>query len=74
MPKFKVWGKVICFVSKEVDAENPEDAVEKAYEKFGGVGSYVGNGGWNKLIGVTGQDESIEAGDEIEWEVPEEEV
>lgn len=73
MKEYTVYGKVACYVSVKVKAENAGDAVEKAYEEFGGISSYVGNNGWDKLIGVSGTHETIEASDEIEWEEPEEE-
>lgn len=74
MNEYTVYGKVTCFVSVKVKAESTADAVEKAYEEFGGVNGYAGNGGWNKLIGVSGTNETIEAGDEVDWEEPEEEI
>ena len=73
MKEYKVYGKVICHVSIKVKAESAEAAVEKAYDEFGGINNYVGNGGWDKLIGVTGTHETIEYGEEIEWEEPKEE-
>jgi hypothetical protein len=74
MPQYKVWGKFTAYVYKKVEAENAEEAVEKAAEEFGGISGYSGNGGWDKLIGVRGTDEGIECEyPEIEWEQPEEE-
>ncbi|MFB0841822.1 hypothetical protein [Paenibacillus oleatilyticus] len=73
MPKYKVWGKFTAHVTKEVEADSAEEAVEKAAQEFGGINGFAGNGGYNKLIGVTGRDESVEANwPEIEWEQPEE--
>ncbi|MFB0847303.1 hypothetical protein [Paenibacillus oleatilyticus] len=73
MPEFEVLGKFTVHVSKKVEAESAEEAVEKAVEEFGGITGYVRNGGIDKLLGVMGRDESIEANWlEIEWEQPEE--
>jgi len=68
MPKFTVYGMIGVSVSVEVEAEDEDDALDKADEEFGGVTSFAGNGGHNKLIGVSGTHESIEAGEGIEWE------
>jgi len=67
MKKFHVYGIVTISVGIELEAEDKEAAIEAAYEKFGGIGSYVGNGGCDKLIGVTAANESIDADGEIEW-------
>lgn len=42
-------------------------AMEEAYDKFGGVHEFVGNGGLDKLIGVYGTHESIAADGEVEF-------
>ena len=47
-------------------------AIEKAGEEFGGVRDLVGNGGFDKMIGVYGSDESITADGEVEFESAEE--
>lgn len=73
MKKYRVFGKFTGYVSTEVEAENAGEAVEKAYEEFNGIRSYAGNGGWDKLIGVSGAKETIDFESEIEWEQPEEE-
>ena len=68
MPKFLVWGTVPVSVCIEVEADNEDDAYDVAYDKFGGVTGFVGNGGMGKLIGVTGSKESINHGDEVDWD------
>ena len=65
--QFDVFGTITVSVTCRVTADNAEDAVEAAYEEFGGVRNYVGNGGTDKLIGVRGTHESIECGDDVEW-------
>lgn len=47
-------------------------AMEVAYDKFGGVHEFVGNGGLDKLIGVYGTHESISADGEVDFNSAEE--
>ena len=62
MKTFSVAVPIIAWVTIEnVQAENAEDAEEKALSELYVCG-FCGNGGTNKLIGVTGVNESIEAG------------
>lgn len=68
MKKFKVYGQYTITVMKEVWANNEGDAIQKADDKFGGVMEYVGNGGYDKLVGVSESDESIAADGMVEWE------
>ena len=44
MKKFKVYGSYTITVMKEVWANNEDDAMDKADDKFGGIIEYVGNG------------------------------
>ena len=56
-----------------VDEDAVKDAaISMAYDKFGGLTGYVGNGGYDKLIGVHKTDESIEADCEVEFKTAEE--
>ena len=52
-----------------VEAESEEEAIQKAYEEFGGVNDYCGNGGIDKLIGVAGDTEWIEADGLVEFNI-----
>lgn len=63
MPKFRVSGKAFAWVSTMVEAESKDSAIDEAYNSFGGVGGYCGNGGYDKLIGVCGSDDTIECDD-----------
>lgn len=65
--KFRVYGNATVVISTVVEAETRDEAIEKAYEEFGGIGGFCGNGGTDKLIGVTGEHESIEADCEVEF-------
>lgn len=67
MKKYIVSGKVTAFISVEVEAENEEQAIEMAYEECSGPSSYVGNGGYDKLIGVYGSNVSINCDNEVEY-------
>lgn len=70
MKKYIVSGKVTAFISVELEAENEEEAIEKAYEECSGPMSFIGNGGYDKLIGVCDTDNanvSIACGDEVEY-------
>lgn len=72
MKKFKVYGQYTITVMKEVWANDEDEAINKTDNKFGGVIEYVGNGGYDKLIGVSEHDESIAADGIVEWENAEE--
>ena len=63
MPKYKVTIPYACHVTVEVEADNEEDAEDKAFDD-GYISSFAGNGGMDKLIGVSGSNVSIEAGEE----------
>lgn len=70
MKKYIVTGKVIAFISVEIEAENKKEAIEKAYEECSGPMNFVGNGGCDKLIGVCDTDDaivSIACDDEVEY-------
>lgn len=58
MRKVRVYGTATVTISTVVEVDNADldEIIEKAEEKFGGINNYVGNGGINKLIGITGDD------------------
>lgn len=66
--KFDVHGVVPVVVHVTVEADNGDEAIEKAAQKFNGVREYMGNGGYNKLIGVEGNDESITIDGNVEFD------
>ncbi len=75
MKKYVVYGKVTAFIEVELEAENKAEAFDKAYDECSEVMSFVGNGGYDKLIGVCDSDDatvSIICGDEIEYTEAEE--
>lgn len=70
MKKYIVSGEVTAYISVELEAESKEEAIEMAYEECSGPSSFIGNGGYNKLIGVRDTDNavvSIECNDEVEY-------
>lgn len=78
MKKFRVFGRAVVGVSVLIDAEDDEELTkeeicDRAMKNFGGIRSFSGNGGADKLIGVTGHDEAIFADEEIEFDDYEEE-
>jgi hypothetical protein len=72
MKKFKVYGNVNVVVTKEVWANNADEAMEKASEKLSCLTAYCGNGGYDKLVGVENHDESVDVFDDIVYDDVEE--
>ena len=68
MKIYEVSGTASVTVKKRVMANSEEEAIELAEQHFGGITSYLGNGGDDKLIGVDDDSESIEYDDYIEWQ------
>ena len=67
MKKYRVYGTTTVTVTKEVWANNEDEALEKAYDALPCLTAYCGNGGGDKLIGVEGYNETVEAFDDIEY-------
>lgn len=70
MKKYIVSGEVTAYISVELEAENEEEAISKAYEECSGPMNFIGNGGYDKLIGVCDTDSatvSINCDDEVEY-------
>jgi hypothetical protein len=58
--------KVLITIEIDVDENITGEEIEEiAYSQFGGLTSYVGNGGMDKLVGVS--DGSIEICDDLEY-------
>lgn len=75
MQKYAVYGKVTAFVCVELEAEDKEDAIERAYDECSSATTFVGNGGTDKIIGVCDTDSataSINCDEEIEYTEAEE--
>jgi len=71
MKKFKVPFNVTCTIYVWVEAETKEEAIDLAYDEVY-LDQYVGNGGNNKLIGVSDENMSVEPG--CDFEVDEESI
>lgn len=70
MKKYTVTGYANVVVEVTVEAENEEEAIEKAYEECSEPMNFIGNGGTDKLIGVCDTDSatvSINCDDEVEY-------
>jgi hypothetical protein len=66
MPKFKVPFKVEVTVYVEVDANDVDDAIEKASEEVYLEG-YVGNGGkGDKIVGVSDENMTVYPSEDFE--------
>lgn len=59
MKKYAVHGVVEVEVIKEVWAHNEDEAYEKASNQLTSLTEYCGNGGYDKLIGVEEDGESV---------------
>lgn len=59
---YEVYGEMTVSVGCRVEADDADEAMDKAADLIK-VSSFVGNGGSNKLIGVTGQHNWISAED-----------
>lgn len=64
--KYRVSGNIQVSVGITVEAKSEEEAIEKAYEEFGGINDYGSNGGID-MIGVSGRTEWIEADGIVEF-------
>ena len=67
MKKYKVIGTVEVSVYKEVWANSEDEAYDKAYRTLDALNEYCGNGGYDKLIGVDEDGESVAADGIIEY-------
>lgn len=66
--RFRVYGHTTVTVVVEVEADSEQEAYEVALDQRNTLDAYVGNGGVGKLIGVDGDEESVSADDEIEYD------
>lgn len=62
MAKWEVNCAIPVFLTITVDADSEEQAIDAAMEAAS-LGSYVGNGGIDKLIGTSKSNVSLEPGD-----------
>lgn len=53
MKKYAVYGKATVVVCVELEAEDKEDAIERAFDECSSLMYLVGNGGCDKILGVS---------------------
>ena len=68
MKLYRVYGNTTVCVCKEVWANSADEAIERAGDELYSLNEYCGNGGYDKLIGVENEDESVSADGMIEWD------
>lgn len=69
MKSYKVYVPFIVRVCVEVEAESEESAIEQAYDEAY-LATYVGNGGYDKLCGVSDPHMCLEVGEQaVDWYV-----
>lgn len=73
MKKYRVFGNTNVVVTTVIEIPDNEELTEdeiyaRAYETFEGVSSFAGNGGTDKLVGVNGKEDTIDADNEIEFD------
>ena len=67
MNKYRVYGTITVSVTKEVWANCEDEAYKKASDQLSILGTYCGNGGYDKLVGVEEDGESVDVYDDIEY-------
>lgn len=72
MKKYRVFGHTTVAVSTVIKVPDDEELTEeeiyeRASDTFGGISPFAGNGGFDKVIGVSGSD-SISADEEVEFD------
>ena len=65
MKLYKVYGTTTVSVVKEVWANSEDEAYDRAQNELESLTEYCGNGGYDKLIGVDGEGESVACYDSI---------
>lgn len=73
MKRYRVFGNTNVVVTTVIEVPDDEemtadDIYARAYDAFEGVTSFCGNGGTDKLIGVCGEEDTIDADSEIEFD------
>lgn len=73
MKRLRVFGHATVTVSTVIEIKDDESLTEeeiydRARENFGGIMSFAGNGGTDKLIGVGEYEETIAADEEPEFD------
>lgn len=64
MKMFRVEIPYLVYVIAVVEAEDEDSAIDAAFDEGASLTGYCGNGGSGKLVGVYGENLSVEASDE----------
>lgn len=64
---YEVRGTYTITILKRVKANSEDEAMELADRYFNGINEYCGNGGWDKLVGVECESESVQADGCVDW-------
>lgn len=67
MKKYRVEGTTTVTVYKEVWANSEDEAYDKAFNELSNLTAYCGNFSHDRLVGVDGEGESVDANDSIEY-------
>ena len=70
MKKVRVYGETTVSVWVDVEVEDNaelDDIIDAAYHELDSLTSYCGNGGFDKLCGVSIPNAGVEPSEEIEW-------
>ncbi|MPN15540.1 hypothetical protein SDC9_162874 [bioreactor metagenome] len=68
MNKYRVCGHTTVTVTIEVMADSEDEAYDIAKNELCSLTPYGGNGGTNKLVGVDGDNEDVDADEDIEYD------
>lgn len=67
MKLYRVCGVTEVCIYKEVWANSEDEAIERANKELYCLTEYCGNGGYDKLVGVARDDESVAVDNPIDW-------
>lgn len=75
MKRYRVTGHTTVTVSTVIEVSDEEaeeldeaEIYERAAAEFDGIGAFAGNGGIDKIIGVYGSHDTIDADEEVEFD------
>ena len=69
--RYRVYGVVPVTVSTVIESDTPltdADVLELAINALNSLDTFVGNGGTNKMCGVCGEEDFVNADAEISWD------
>lgn len=66
--RYRVYGHTTVVVTIEVNAESESEAYKEAWNQLDCLKTYAGNGGLDKLIGVSGENETVDVFEGIKYD------